>query len=67
MQGLELTAPVLSTRLGSPDGPTLDSVRHGTTTLFAALEVATGQVTDACTERQRHQARVPQLMPRLVT
>jgi DDE superfamily endonuclease len=30
-------------------------VRHGTTTLFAALEVATGQVTGACKPRHRHQ------------
>ena len=29
--------------------------RHGTTTLFAALEVATGKVTDACYPRHRHQ------------
>ncbi len=32
-----------------------DYVRHGTTTLFAALEVATGKVTDACYPRHRHQ------------
>jgi transposase len=30
-------------------------VRHGTTTLFAALEIATGRVTDACMPRHRHQ------------
>jgi transposase len=30
-------------------------IRHGTTTLFAALEVATGKVTDACMPRHRHQ------------
>jgi hypothetical protein len=29
-------------------------VRHGTTTLFAALEVATGHVTDQCFQRHRH-------------
>jgi hypothetical protein len=29
--------------------------RHGTTTLFAALEIATGKVTDACYPRHRHQ------------
>ena len=34
---------------------THDYVRHGTTTLFAALEVATGKVTDACYPRHRHQ------------
>jgi transposase len=33
---------------------THDYVRHGTTTLFAALEVATGRVTDACQPRHRH-------------
>ena len=35
--------------------PTHDYVRHGTTTLFAALEVATGKVTDACYPRHRHE------------
>jgi transposase len=34
---------------------THDYVRHGTTTLFAALEVATGKVTDACYPRHRHE------------
>ena len=29
-------------------------MRHGTTTLFAALEVATGRVTDQCFQRHRH-------------
>ena len=32
-----------------------DYARHGVTTLFAALEVATGQVTGACYPRHRHQ------------
>jgi DDE superfamily endonuclease len=31
-----------------------DDLRHGTTTLFAALEGAAGQVTDACQPRHRH-------------
>ena len=41
---------------------THDYVRHGTTTLFAALEIATGKVTDACYDRHRHQEflRLPQ-------
>jgi hypothetical protein len=30
-------------------------MRHGTTTLFAALEVATGRITNQCAPRQRHQ------------
>ena len=44
-----------------PDQPGLaerrshDYVQHGTTTLFAALEIATGTVTGACKPRHRHQ------------
>ncbi len=38
-----------------PEKATHDNVRHGTTTLFAALEVATGKVTDACYPRHRHE------------
>src|SRR3712207_7948113 len=55
LQALERTAPALPVRPGSPERATFDYVRHGTTTLFAALEVATGKVTDACTDRHRHQ------------
>jgi len=36
-------------------GQSHDYKRHGTTTLFAALEVATGKVTDACYPQHRHQ------------
>src|SRR5512132_2413013 len=38
-----------------PEQRTHDYVRHGTTTLFAALEVATGRIIDQCTPRHRHQ------------
>src|SRR3954449_404676 len=55
VQALERTAPVLPVRPGHPEAASFDYVRHGTTTLFAALEVATGKVTDVCTERHRHQ------------
>src|SRR6059058_3690119 len=55
IQALERTARPLPVRPGSPARRTSDYVRHGTTTLFAALEVATGKVTDACTEQHRHQ------------
>jgi transposase len=34
---------------------THDYARHGTTTLFAALEIATGKVTGLCKDRHRHQ------------
>jgi transposase len=55
IQALERTAPPLPVRPGHPQTASFDYVRHGTTTLFAALEVATGKVTEACTERHRHQ------------
>src|SRR5687768_13179020 len=55
LQALERTAPVLPVRPGQPEAASFDYIRHGTTTLFAALEVATGRVTETCTERHRHQ------------
>jgi hypothetical protein len=55
VQALERTTPVLPLRPGIPEKRTHDYVRHGTTTLFAALEVATGKVTDACYPRHRHE------------
>ncbi|WP_448639701.1 IS630 family transposase [Geodermatophilus sp. URMC 63] len=55
LQALERTAPVLPVRPGHPEAVSFDYLRHGTTTLFAALEVATGRVTEACTDRHRHQ------------
>src|SRR5881227_2647688 len=55
IQALERTAPTLPVRPGHPEAASFDYLRHGTTTLFAALEVATGRVTEACTDRHRHQ------------
>jgi transposase len=55
VQALERTAPVLPVRPGIPEKQTRDYVRHGTTTLFAALEAAAGKVTDACCPRHRHE------------
>src|SRR5512143_965715 len=55
VQALDRTAPILPICPGLPEKRSHDYVRHGTTTLFAALNVATGQVTDACHERHRHQ------------
>jgi transposase len=54
IQALERTQPVLPMRPGIPERHTHDYIRHGTTALFAALEVATGTVTDACYPRHRH-------------
>jgi transposase len=55
IQALDRTQPMLPVRPGLAARRTHDYVRHGTTTLFAALEVATGKVTDACYPRHRHQ------------
>jgi transposase len=54
IQALERTQPVRPLAPGRIERRTHDYRRHGTTTLFAALEVATGQVTDACHPRHRH-------------
>jgi transposase len=56
IQALDRTAPMLPVRPGLAARRTYDYKRHGTTTLFAALEVATGRITaDACYPRHRHQ------------
>jgi transposase len=55
VQALDRTQPTLPMGVGVPERQTHDYIRHGTTTLFAALEVATGKVTEACFERHRHQ------------
>ena len=55
IQALDRTAPMLPLRPGLPESRTHDYIRHATTTLFAALEVATGKVVDACFDRHRHQ------------
>jgi transposase len=55
IQALDRTAPILPLRPNLPERRTHDYVRNGTTTLFAALEVATGKITGACQPRHRHQ------------
>ena len=54
IQALDRTAPLLPIREGSCEKRTHDYVRHGTSTLFAALEIATGRVTGACKPRHRN-------------
>jgi transposase len=49
------TQPILPLRPGIAERQTHDYARHGVTSLFAALNVATGQVTDACDPKHRHQ------------
>ncbi|MFF0945881.1 IS630 family transposase [Kocuria sp. CPCC 205300] len=55
IQALERTAPSLPMQPGKPAARTHDYIRHGTSTLFAALEIATGHVTAACKPRRRRQ------------
>ena len=55
IQALDRTQPLLPMGLGCVEGVTHDYIRHGTTTLFAALDVATGEVLTQCRPRHRHQ------------
>ena len=55
IQALDRTAPMLAMQPGLPARRTHDYKRHGTSTLFATLEIATGKVTAACKPRHRHQ------------
>ena len=55
IQALDRTRPLLPLRPGVPTRQTHDYVRNGTTSLFAALDVATGQVIGSLHRRQRHQ------------
>jgi transposase len=55
IQALERTAPGLPLQPGRYARATHDYVRHGTSTLFAALDIATGHVTAACKPRHRRQ------------
>jgi transposase len=55
VQALNRTQKTLPMQPGHAEQRTHDYVRHGTTTLFAALEIATGKVTGLCKQRHRHQ------------
>jgi transposase len=55
VQALDRTQPLLPMRPGQAERRTHDYVRHGTTSLFAALNVATGEVIGRCHRRHRHQ------------
>jgi transposase len=55
IQALDRTQPILPLRPGLPERQTHDYQRHGTTTLFAALNVLEGTVIGECQPRHRHQ------------
>jgi len=54
-QALERTQPMLPMGFGYVEGVTHDYERHGTTTLFAALNVLSGEVIAQCKPLHRHQ------------
>jgi transposase len=53
IQALDRTQPLLPMRPGQVERRTHDYVRHGTTSLFAALDVKTGEVVGRCHRRHR--------------
>jgi transposase len=55
IQALDRTRPVLPLRPGVPERQTHDYIRHGTTTLYAALRVLDGVVIGECRRRHRSQ------------
>lgn len=63
IQALDRTAPMVPMQPNMPERRTHDYRRHGTTTLFAALEIATGRVTGHCLPRHHHQEFLRFLRP----
>lgn len=55
IQALDRTQPGLPIKKGRCGTMTHDYVRHGTTTLFAAIELAKGRLIAACMKQHRHQ------------
>ena len=55
IQALDRTRPILPLAPGVPARQTHDYIRHGTTTLFAALSMLDGTVIGECMPRHRHQ------------
>jgi transposase len=55
IQALDRSQPILPMRPGQAERRTHDYYRHGTTSLFAALDIATGKVIGACHRQHRHQ------------
>jgi transposase len=58
IQALERTQPLLPLRPGQAERRSYDYERHGTTTLFAALNIVSGEVLHACKKRHRQQEYV---------
>lgn len=52
-QALDRSAPIEAMRPGQPEAHTHDYFQHGTTSLFSAMDVATGEVIGRCMRRHR--------------
>ena len=55
IQALDRTQPTLAIKRGKAARMTHDYKRNGTTSLYAALEIATGEITGACYPQHTHQ------------
>lgn len=55
MQALDRSQPLLPLRQGKTEKRTHDYFRHGTTNLFAALDIKSGKIITQCFKRHRHQ------------
>ncbi len=55
IQALDRSQPTLPIKPGKAARMTHDYKRNGTTSLYAALEIATGEITGACYPKHRHQ------------
>jgi transposase len=55
IQALDRSAPIFPLQPGLPERRTHDYIRHGTTSLFAALDIATGKIIGECHRRHRSQ------------
>ena len=53
IQALERTQPILPLRAGVPERQSHDYYRHGTTTLYAALDVITGKIIGDCNDTHK--------------
>ena len=63
VQALDRTAPLLQLGPGQPERRPHDYTRHGTTSLFAALDIATGKVIAACHQRHLTMSRRRTIRP----
>ena len=54
-QALDRAQPPMPFGLAYVENVSRDYVRHGTTTFFAALDIATGRILACCHHRHRHQ------------